>query len=524
MWVLAVALPLALLTVLVILAWPPLQGFDDALLERAYAYAAARPGFVDFLAFIADIFEPLHIRLILFGLAAVLVWRGARASGLWLALVTLTEMALVFALKRIIQRARPEDALYDIGGFAFPSGHSSSGALVAGVVAVFATVLVRRTWVRLLCIAAGLLFALMMGLDRVFLGVHHPSDVVASYLMVSLIVLVMTALVGGVARAPARSGRPAAVPATDSALGPDPRRPRLAVVLNPIRVADPAIIKRQIGVAAERAGWDVPIWFETTVDDAGRAMTNAALTAGADVVIAAGGDGTVRMVASELSGTGIPLGIVPTGTGNLLARNLSLPLQIEPALEVILHGQDRAIDLVRVEGDGLSAQHFAVMGGLGLDAVIMQGAADDMKKRIGWPAYAVAALRHVRFPAVRMAISVDEAEPVRRRARTVVIGNVGTLQAGIPLLPDAQPDDGLLDVVVIAPRRVLGWVGLVWRVVARRRRTDDRLDRMIGRKVVISAASATPRQMDGDICGPGHELSAEVEPGVLLVRVPPQRA
>jgi diacylglycerol kinase family enzyme len=121
---------------------------------------------------------------------------------------------------------------------------------------------------------------------------------------------------------------------------------------------------------------------------------------------------------------------------------------------------------------------------------------------------------------MRTEISIDGAAVERYRARTVVIGNVGYLQAGIPLLPDAVIDDGLLDVVVIAPRRSLGWLSLVVRVMFRRPKTDDRLARMTGRSVVVRVANPTPRQLDGDIVGPGHELRAEVQAGVLLVRVP----
>jgi diacylglycerol kinase family enzyme len=237
-------------------------------------------------------------------------------------------------------------------------------------------------------------------------------------------------------------------------------------------------------------------------------------------VVAAGGDGTVRVVASELARTGVPLGILPVGTGNLLARNLSLPLQMDTALEVVLGGQDRAIDLVRMGGDGMEDGHFAVMGGLGLDAAIMQGAPDELKKRVGWPAYVIAGLRHFQDPAVRVEISVDDEPPVRYRARTVVIGNVGTLTGGIPLLPDAAPDDGRLDVVVVAPPRFLTWIRLLVRVMTRRRVTDERLDRRTGCSVVVRAEQPTPRQMDGDVIGTGKEIHAAVEPGVLLVRVP----
>jgi diacylglycerol kinase family enzyme len=160
------------------------------------------------------------------------------------------------------------------------------------------------------------------------------------------------------------------------------------------------------------------------------------------------------------------------------------------------------------------------MAGLGLDAAIMDGAPDMLKRRLGWPAYLVAGARHLRYPAVWMDISVDGAEPVHRLARTVVIGNVGSLQAGIPLLPDAQIDDGVLDVVVVAPGRLVGWVSLVWRVVTRHPRIDERLDRYTGRSVEVRAARASPRQLDGDTVDPGTQLRAAIEAGLLLVRVP----
>ena len=161
------------------------------------------------------------------------------------------------------------------------------------------------------------------------------------------------------------------------------------------------------------------------------------------------------------------------------------------------------------------------MAGLGLDAAIIAGAPEQLKARIGLAGVRRRRLQaRPRIPPSGSEISVDDAPFERYRARTVVIGNVGYLQAGIPLLPDAAIDDGLLDVVVIAPRRTLGWFALVFRVMLRRRQTDDRLDRMTGRSVVVRAANPTPRQLDGDTVGAGRELRATVEPGVLLVRVP----
>ena len=124
------------------------------------------------------------------------------------------------------------------------------------------------------------------------------------------------------------------------------------------------------------------------------------------------------------------------------------------------------------------------------------------------------------FPAVRVDIRLDDGEWTRHRARTVLIGNVGYLQAGMPLLPDAAIDDGVLDVVVLHPSRFLSWIPLAVRVLSKGRRSDDLVNRMTGRTVTVRAHSETPRQLDGDSIGAGRELHAECVHGRLLVRVP----
>ncbi len=101
-----------------------------------------------------------------------------------------------------------------------------------------------------------------------------------------------------------------------------------------------------------------------------------------------------------------------------------------------------------------------------------------------------------------------------------MVGNVGFLQAGMPLLPDTAIDDGLLDVVVLHPRRFLSWIPLALRVLTKGRRTDDTINRMTGRTVVLRAHGDVPRQLDGDTVGPGRELRMSCVHGRLLVRVP----
>jgi diacylglycerol kinase family enzyme len=238
-------------------------------------------------------------------------------------------------------------------------------------------------------------------------------------------------------------------------------------------------------------------------------------------VLVCGGDGTIRTVCSELAGTGIPVGLVPAGTGNLLARNLDIPLYLTAAIDVALNGQDRAIDLVAISGDGIGPdEHFMVMAGMGFDAAIMEGANEQIKARVGWLAYVVSGFRNSMFPAVRVDVRVDDGPWTRHRARTVVVGNVGFLQAGLPLLPDAVIDDGRLDAVLVNPRRFRHWLLVVVRVVGRARKLDETVNRVTGRVIEVRASVDTPRQVDGDPIGAGRELRCECLPGKLLVRVP----
>ncbi len=502
--------PLAVLTVLVVIRFEPLMSLDQYVVRSA-TQAVEGTGWSSFFSLVATVSRPRYVGLLMLAVALVYLLRRQTLTAAWVTAVVIVTSPAWATIKYLVHRPRPDGAEL-VGGWSYPSGHASEIAAAAGVFIILTVQRVSRPGLRRVLVVAEVAVALLVGADRVFTGAHHPSDVAAGWLLGALLVLA-TSAVFGVVKTGRRTER-------EKVLSSMPeRRKTLAVILNPIKI-DPDLFKIRVNAAVEAAGWDEPLWFETTVDDAGALMARAAVAAGADMVVAAGGDGTVRVVCGEMAGTGIPVGVIPAGTGNLLARNLTVPLIHDLAIDTVLHGQDRAIDIVRIEGDALAPTHFVVMAGLGLDAAIMGGAPDALKARIGWPAYVVAGAKNLRYPPVRVDISVDGAPPVRRRARTVVIGNVGSLQAGIPLLPDALIDDGVLDVVVIAPQRLFGWVGLAIRVLARHRRTDARLDRFTGQSIVIKAATSTPRQLDGDIVGPGTEIRAEIEPGRLLIRVP----
>jgi len=364
-----------LLLGLVVVRYPPLMSFD-ARVVNAWAGAVTGTPWRGFFTAVAEMSQPWVVRAVLVVVCIACALRRARRTALWILTVLVVDAIAWGTLKQAVHRPRP-DLLHQIAGWSFPSGHASDIAAGMGVLLVLTLAWVRRTTLRRALVATEIAVAVVVGCDRVFLGAHNPSDVVGGWLLGAAVVCGSLALFGSPTAAPAALSEPS--------LPSVPERHRtLGVVLNPTKVADSSAFKAQVSRAARTAGWHEPLWFETTVDDAGSAMARAAVAAGADVVI----------------------------------------------------------------------------------------------------------------------------------------GNVGSLQAGIPLLPDALIDDGLLDVVVIAPLRLVGWLSLAWRVVTKHPRTDERLDRYTGRSVVVQAAHASPRQLDGDTVEPGLSLRASIEPGVLLVRVP----
>lgn len=306
-------------------------------------------------------------------------------------------------------------------------------------------------------------------------------------------------------------------------MAPDERPRRAAVVVNPTKVTDVGALRDLVTAAIVGAGWDRPLWFETTADDPGYAMSQQALKEGVALVLVCGGDGTVRAVVTALAGSGTPVALLPAGTGNLLARNLGLPIDdLQGALEVALTGDDRPIDVGCIEAAtrGGRCERFAIMAGVGFDAEMMRDAPEQLKTRMGWRAYIVSGTRNLRGSSMNVQVRIDDGELIRARARMVVIANVATLPGGMTLLPDARPDDGVLDVAIIISHSLMDWFRVWIRVVTHRANVDQRYTTHSGKQVRILMRSAQPCQMDGDLIGTSNRLTVRIEPAALLLRVP----
>ncbi len=316
----------------------------------------------------------------------------------------------------------------------------------------------------------------------------------------------------------------------------------VAVVYNPVRV-DVRRVRAAVEARAADEGDVELLWFETTPEDGGRGQARQALERGADLVLAAGGDGTVRAVAEALRDADATLAVLPGGTGNLLARNIGIPYAaLEEAVAVAFGGVTRRIDIgvaTAARPDGSTSEHaFLVMAGMGFDARVIETARPELKRRFGWLAYVESAFRS--WPAsrdVRVRFRIDGAAERTAHVSTILFANCGSLPGNMQLIPDSEVDDGLIDIAVLQPVTVFGWLA-IWRKVTWENRvlrrsalgrriirfTDKairtRLSYLRGAAIAVKLDVPEPFELDGDGFGEVIALGITVDPQGLRVRVP----
>ncbi len=280
-------------------------------------------------------------------------------------------------------------------------------------------------------------------------------------------------------------------------------------------------------------------FIETQLDKDGHACALEALDHGADVLIAVGGDGTVRTVASVVSGTEHTLGIIPIGTGNLFARNMGIPIDdVDAALTVATSHGSRQVDMGRLsmldQPEDEREHAFLIIAGIGFDALMIDDTDPELKKNISWLAYFVSGFRHLFSPKYRGTITMTGADGEIHSSksvsfRTFLAGNCGQIPM-VSLMPEATYDDGLLDFELIdTSGGIIGWANLFGDMVHQTvvgkpgqspLSTNSTLDQIQGISAEIELERKALAQVDGDIVGETKRIRFDVDRKALRVRVP----
>lgn len=315
----------------------------------------------------------------------------------------------------------------------------------------------------------------------------------------------------------------------------------VAVVYNPVRIDVPRV-RAAVESAAERAGDVELLWLPTTAEEGGQTQTRHALERGAQLVLAAGGDGTVRAVAEAMREGDATLGILPSGTGNLLARTIGIPFaNVEEACTIAFEGATRRIDIGVATAERENGQRdeyaFLVMAGVGIDAQMIANTRPELKRRLGWLAYVDAGFRALpKAQKLRLRFRLDDAPERSAEVSTILVANCGTLPGNMELIPDGSVDDGMLDVALLQPASVFGWLA-IWRKVTWENRvlrhsalgrriirfTDravrTRLSYLRGASAQLRTERPEPFELDGDAFGEVVSLDLRVDEGGLRLRV-----
>lgn len=314
---------------------------------------------------------------------------------------------------------------------------------------------------------------------------------------------------------------------------------RAAIIYYPGRV-DLRKLRSAIEAITLANQWEPSLWLKTEANETGGQQALRAIAQKVTHIVVAGGDGTVRAVLEAVAqaNSKVTVGIVPIGTGNVLARNLGIPLenmrvQAQRALQGIAHPMDMGLARIILEDDTRVEKLFAVMAGIGFDAKIMLNTDSARKLKLGWIAYAESGFKQLPMRYQKLSIRVDGRESRNVRVLTLLIGNVGWLPGKLSMMPDASLDDGLLDVAVIGPRRIWDWIDFWTRVtignnVVRTTRAGRKLldatanvktlENLTSKKIRVTPEDLVELQIDGDAIGFIKEVEFESIARAVSVR------
>jgi YegS/Rv2252/BmrU family lipid kinase len=272
---------------------------------------------------------------------------------------------------------------------------------------------------------------------------------------------------------------------------------------------------RELRAVLERHGVVDPLWLEVPKSKDAPKAVRRAMEAGTDLLFIWGGDGMVQRCVDALAGTPVPLAIVPAGTGNLLASNLGIPKDIERAVEIGVRGHTRTLDTGVFNGE-----RFAVMAGVGFDALMSRDADGALKQRLGRFAYIVTGAKNLRMPRFDARVQVDGITWFDGKAGCVLMGNVGRILGGVDVFPGAEPDDGQLELGVVTAAGIVQWLRTLARTATGNAAKSPFVETTIAHKVRIELDRKVPVQLDGGHRGTRKRIKVRVETASVVVCVP----
>jgi diacylglycerol kinase (ATP) len=266
-------------------------------------------------------------------------------------------------------------------------------------------------------------------------------------------------------------------------------------------------------------GINDPMWHEVPKSRFVPEHVEKLLKEEVELIFVWGGDGTVQRVIDAVARVPVTLAILPAGTANLFATNLGIPKDLEEAVKIGLNGSRRQLDVGLI-----NREHFGVMAGTGLDALMIRDADAGLKDKVGRFAYVWTGAKNVRKSSVKMRIEVDGKAWFKGKASCLLIGNVGDVIGGISAFPDAQPDDGLLNLGVVTASGAMDWVRTLGRSVIGDAQGSPFVETTTGQAFDIRLDKAVPYEIDGGVRKKTKRLKVKVDPGAITVCVPREEA
>jgi diacylglycerol kinase (ATP) len=262
-----------------------------------------------------------------------------------------------------------------------------------------------------------------------------------------------------------------------------------------------------------------PLWFEVKKSRQAPEYARRAADKAVGVLFVWGGDGTVQRCIDAVAGTDTAVAILPAGTANLLATNLNVPPDLDGAVRVGLHGGRRRLDTGLVNGE-----HFAVMAGAGFDARMIADADRGAKDRLGRAAYIVTGMKNLRARRVRATVTVDGKRFFTGKVSCVLTANVGKILGGVEAFPQAQPDDGRLELGVVTARNLVQWARTFGSLALGHAEKSPFAKVTQGTKFKIRFDEKVRFELDGGARPARRKLRIKARPGSVTVCVPREQA